>query len=288
MSLQDKIIVITGSTRGYGFAVAQEALEAGATVIISGRSQASVDAALEKLAAYALRVMGIPCDVSVEAQVHALADQVVERFGRMDIWVNNAGLSSAAGRIYEFPPEAFERIFRINCLGAVHGTQAALKHMLPRGKGVIAFTYGNGSFLRPASPTGPYGASKAWITSFTRTLAKDLKGRGIRVFGFSPGMMWTDMLTAPTVIGEAGKEMLKNYGFVLRFLGQPPEKPARKFVQMLGGLNKDFVEYRVFKPWTPFLGLLKVGWENLTHTGTTPEFELDFEPAYRFERKQER
>ncbi len=283
MTLHEKIMVITGSTRGYGLAVARQALQAGATVVISGRSQASVDAALEQLAAYAPRVAGIPCDVSVEAQVHALADQVAERFGRIDIWVNNAGYSAGAGRIYEFPPETFERIFRINCLGAVHGTQAALKHMLPRKEGVIAFTYGNGSFLRPASPTGPYGASKAWLTSFARTLAKDLQGSGIRVFGFSPGMMWTDMLTAPTVIGEAGKEMLKNYDFVLRFLGQPPEKPARKFVHMLGRLNKDFVEYRVFKPWTPFLGLLKVAWQNLTGTGETPEFELNFEPAYRFE-----
>ncbi len=283
MTLKDKIIVITGSTRGYGFAVAREALAAGATVVISGRSRSSVDAALEKLSEYAPRVHGTPCDVSVEAQVHALADQAVERFGRIDIWVNNAGFSSAAGRIYEFPPEDFERIFRINCRGTVHGAQAALKHMLPRGEGVLAFTYGNGSFLRPASPTGPYGASKAWITSFTRTLAKDLKGSGIRVFGFSPGMMLTDMLTAPTVIGEAGKEMMKNYGFVLRFLGQPPAKPARKFVQMLGNLNKDFAEYRVFKPWTPFVGLLKVGWENLTGRKEEPAFELRYEPAYRWE-----
>lgn len=95
----------------------------------------------------------------------------------------------------------------------MHGTQAALKHMLPRGEGVLAFTYGNGSFLPPASPTGPYGASKAWLTSFTRTLAKDIKDSGFRTFGFSAGMMLTDMLTARAVIGERGKEMMKNYGF---------------------------------------------------------------------------
>ena len=283
MTLQDKIMVITGGTRGYGFAVTREALAAGATVIISGRSQGSVDGALEKLTEFGDRIHGIPCDVSVEAQVHALADQVVARFGRIDIWLNNAGFSPAAGVIHEFPPQAFEQTFRVNCLGAVHGTQAALKHMLPRGAGVLAFTYGNGSFLRPASPTGPYGASKAWLTSFTRTLSKDLQGSGIRIFGFSPGMMLTDMLTAPAVIGEQGKEMMKNYGFVLRFLGQPAEKPACKFVHMLGGLNKDFVEYRVFKPWTPFLGLLKVGWQNLTGKKSTPEFELTFEPPYHFE-----
>lgn len=272
--LQKKIMVITGSTRGYGFAVAQVALQAGATVIISGRSRASVQTAQEKLTAYASQLVGIPCEMTNESQVHALADQVVEQFGRIDIWVNNAGCSSAAGRIFEFDPEEVLRIFRINDLGTMYGTQAALKHMLPRQAGVLAFTYGNGSFLRPASPTGPYGASKAWMTSFTRTLAKDLKGTGIQVFGFSPGMMWTDMLTTPTVIGEAGQDMLKNYGFILRMLGQPADPPARKFVKMVADLKKEFVEYRVFKPWTPLLGLMKIAWENLTGRKDEPEYIL--------------
>ena len=162
----------------------------------------------------------------------------------------------------------------------MYGTQAALKHMLPRQVGVLAFTYGNGSFLRPASPTGPYGASKAWMTSFTRTLAKELKGSGIQVFGFSPGMMWTDMLTTLTVIGDAGQEMLKNYGFVLRMLGQPADPPARKFVQMIADLKKEFVEYRVFKPWTPLVGLATIAWENLTGRKVEPKYIFHTKEPY--------
>ena len=100
--------------------------------------------------------------------------------------------------------------------------------MLPRKQGMLVNIYGKGSFLRPASPTGLYGTTKAWLTSFTRTLAKELKGTGVQILGFSPGMMTTDMLTSPRVVGERGKEMLKNFGFVLRFLGKPAKICCRE------------------------------------------------------------
>jgi hypothetical protein len=97
---------------------------------------------------------------------------------------------------------------------------------------------------------------------------------------FSPGMMLTDMLTSPTVIGERARDRMKNFGFVLRFLGKSPNEPARKLVRILEKNNKEFVEYHVIKPWSPIFGLIRVGWENLTKTGKTPEFELHYEQGY--------
>jgi glucose 1-dehydrogenase len=281
MQLKDKIIVITGSTRGFGLATARACLAAGATVVITGRSQEAVDRTLNGMQAPG-RTAGFIVDVREEAQVHHLAAQVIQKFGRFDIWINNAGYSSAAGMVLDMNPREALEMFMANDLGAMHGTQAALKHFLPRKAGLLVNIYGNGSFLRPATPMALYGTTKAWLTSFTRSLANENQGSGVQILGFSPGMMTTDMLTSPRVVGEKAQAQLKNFGFVLRFLGKPPEAAAAELVKALSSQRREFVEVKMFKPWTPLLGLLRVGWENLTKTGKTPEFTLTNEPAYEF------
>ncbi len=284
--LHDQVIVITGSTRGFGYALAREALQAGAIVVVSGRSRESVQRALDGLQAVPSRVTGVPCDVSDEDQVHALADAVVAAHGRIDVWVNNAGFSAGAGRILDMSPQDALTMFRVNDLGTLHGTQAALKHMLPRGRGTLVNLYGAGSFLRPSSPTGLYAATKAWVASFTRTLAGEMEDTGIRIIGFSPGMMLTDMLTRPTVVGGEGQAMMKRYSFVLRLLAQSPEVAARKLVRILTSNQKDFREYRLFKPWTPLLGLIRMVWENLSGGGQEPELELQIREVYRWNERR--
>ncbi|GAB4486346.1 MAG: SDR family oxidoreductase [Anaerolineales bacterium] len=283
-TLNDKIIVITGSTRGFGFATAQACLAAGATVVITGRSAEALERALSRLNTPE-RASGFIVDVRDEAQVHRLAAQVIEKFGRFDIWVNNAGYSAAAAMVLDMNPREALEMFLANDLGAMHGTQAAMPHFLARRAGTLVNIYGNGSFLRPATPTALYGTTKAWLTSFTRSLAKENAGSGVKILAFSPGMMTTDMLTSPRVVGEKAQAELKNFGFVLRFLGQPAEVPARKLAELLAAQRKPFMEYRVFKPWTPLLGLLRVAWENLTKSGQAPAFTLQNEAAYRFQEK---
>lgn len=278
--MKDQVVVITGSTRGFGYAIAAAMLRAGAKVVVSGRSQAGLQKAIEELQGLG-QVTGFTCDVREEKQVYALARRVVEQFGHLDVWINNAGYAASAGRIVDTPPQQAVDMFLSNDMGTLYGSRAALQLMEKAGQGTLVNIYGNGSFLRPASPTALYGATKAWIASFTRSLAKESAGSGIRIVGFSPGMLLTDMLTAPTVIGEHGRQMLKNYAFVLRFLAGPPQKAADKLVSVLQTNRKPFIEVRLFKPWTPMLGLLRVGWENLTKTGKTPEFELKFEPEYK-------
>lgn len=280
MKLKNKVVVVTGSTRGYGYAIAESFLEAGAIVAVTGRSQQAVDSALASLQPKG-RVSGFVMDVGEEEQVYKLVDDVVKEFGHIDIWINNAGYSNAAGMMLDMNPQDALDMFLSNDLGLLRCTQAIMHYMLPRKQGLLVNIYGNGSFLRPASPTGLYGATKAWVTSFTRSLAKELKGSGIQILGFSPGMMTTDMLTSPIVIGERGKEMLKNFGFVLRFLGQPAKYAADKLVKSVASNRKEFSEIKLFKPWTPLLGLIRVGWENITKTGKTPEFKLHYQETYR-------
>ncbi|MEZ0395763.1 MAG: SDR family oxidoreductase [Anaerolineales bacterium] len=276
-TIKDKVVVITGATRGFGYAIAEAMLKAGATVVISGRKPEALEKALNGLQAWG-PVSGESCDVRDEAQVYALARAAVARHGRMDIWVNNAGYSAAAGRVLEMDPAEALDMFKVNALGTLYGAQAAVRH----GAKVLVNLYGAGSNGKASSPTGLYAASKAWVTSFTRTLAKEMAGTDLQILAFNPGMMLTDMLTRPVVVGERGREMMKPYGFVLRFLARRPEQSAEELVKVLSGLKKPFTEYRVLKPWTPFLGLLRVTWENITHSGQTPAFELQFKEPYRF------
>jgi NADP-dependent 3-hydroxy acid dehydrogenase YdfG len=279
-SLKDKVVVITGSTRGFGYAIAEAMLKAGAKVVISGRSEDALQKAIASLQKLGM-VKGQACDVKEEKQVYALARFAVQSFGHIDVWINNAGYSSSAGWMMEMHPEQAIDMFLANDMGTLYGSQAALHFMMKQQEGTLVNIYGNGSFLRPASPTGLYGATKAWLTSFTRTLSKEISGSGVRLIGFSPGMLLTDMLTNPTVIGEHGKETMKRYSFVLRMLGNDPKKAAQKLVETIASNKKEFTEYRMIRPWTIMLSLLRMQWENLTRTGKTPEYTLHYEDPYK-------
>ena len=278
--MKDKVVVITGSTRGYGYAIAEAMLNAGATVVISGRSQDALTRATTSLEALGI-VKGQLCDVRNEEQVYALARIAVQSFGRIDVWINNAGYASAAGLMLETPPHQALDMFLANDMGTVYGCQAALHFMTPRKEGTVVNIYGNGSFLRPASPTGLYGGTKAWVASFTRSLAREIAGSGAKLIGFSPGMMLTDMLTNLVVIGQHGKEMMKRYSFVLRLLGNDPQKAAKRLVETIANDKRQFTEYRMLRPWTIMLRLLRVWGEDLTKTGQTPKYTLRFEDADR-------
>jgi NAD(P)-dependent dehydrogenase (short-subunit alcohol dehydrogenase family) len=280
MDLKDKIVVVTGSTRGFGFAIAGSMLEAGAVVAITGRGNEPIRRALDLLQPKG-RVSGFMLDVRNEEQVYKLVREVIEQYGHIDVWINNAGYSNAAGWMLDMDPQEALDMFLSNDLGVLYCTQAIMQHMLSRKQGLLVNIYGNGSFLRPASPTGLYGATKAWITSFTRSLAKEVNGSGVQILGFSPGMLLTDMLTSPVVVGERGREMLKNFAFVLRFLSKPPKYASDELVKTIARNRREFAEVRLFKPWTPLFGLLRVRWEDLTKTGKPPEIVLTYREPYR-------
>lgn len=271
--LKDKVVVITGATRGFGYSIAETMLKAGAIVVISGRSEETLTKAIATLQDAGL-VKGQLCDVREESQVYALARFAVQSFGQIDIWINNAGYSSGAGLMLETPPEQAIDMFLANDMGTLYGAQAALHFMRPRKSGTLVNIYGNGSFLRPASPTGLYGATKAWITSFTRSLAKEIRGSGVKLIGFSPGMMLTDMLTHPVVIGEHGQEMMKRYDFVLRSLGDDPQHAAQKLVEIIANNKNEFIEYRTLRPAKIMLRFLRAWSQDMTRTGKTPDYTV--------------
>jgi NAD(P)-dependent dehydrogenase (short-subunit alcohol dehydrogenase family) len=192
-----KHVVVTGSTRGFGFGLAEALLERDCTVSISGRTRTSVDLALKELSAgyQAERMMGQPCDVSDFDQIAALWDASKERFGQVDIWINNAGIAHPLMDIQEMTPAQVAAVIETNLLGAIYGSQVALTGMLAQGFGSIYVTSGHGGDGRKQDGLSLYGTSKAGLRYFTDSLMIETKDSPVLVGELRPGMVVTDLLT---------------------------------------------------------------------------------------------
>lgn len=279
MTFEGKVVVITGSTRGFGHAVARALLARGARVVISGRKQETVDRVVAQLAG-AGRVSGLACDVSEIEQVQALARHALQQFGRIDVWINNAGMTPTAGGVLDFPPEVALQTIRVNCLGTLHGAQVALAVMKQQGAGTIVNLYGRGSDLRPATPSGLYGATKAWIASFTRTIAAEYKDLPIQIIGFSPGMMTTDMLDVREVVGAQVAGQMRNFPMVVKALSNPPEAPAAELARLLEVNDKRFVEYRLMSGFRLLKMLSRLAWIGMNRKARPAEQTFSVLPAW--------
>ena len=137
--MSTKHIVITGSTRGIGLGLADAFLSRGCSVTISGRGKEAVEKTVADLKSRrdAERIFGLACDVTIPEQLQVLWDQSVQKFGRVDIWINNAGLSGEQGQVWELSPEQAQIPIQTNVLGTIYGAQAAMNGMLAQGFGSI-------------------------------------------------------------------------------------------------------------------------------------------------------
>lgn len=196
MLLADKVAVITGGTRGIGFAVAEKYLEHGASVALFGSRQETVDKALDKLAKQypKERVMGLCPDICSYSEVEAALQKVKDTFGRVDIMVNNAGVS-ARESIYDYKPEAFAGITDLNINAVFYCAKAAAAIMKEQGGGVILNTSSMVSLYGQPSGSG-YPASKFAVNGLTKSLARELGRDNIRVNAVAPGVTRTDMVAA--------------------------------------------------------------------------------------------
>jgi NAD(P)-dependent dehydrogenase (short-subunit alcohol dehydrogenase family) len=226
--LDGKVAVITGSSRGLGLAIAQAFAAAGAAVVLAARSQVAVDKAAGELVAAGRSATGLAVDVSRREQVEALAEHAVATFGRIDIWVNNAGTAGPYGPTMDTAPAAFEQVVNTNILGVYYGSHAAMRRLQAQGSGKLINMLGHG-WKGPVPWQNAYSASKAWVRSFTLALAEETKTCGVGVFAFNPGMVLTELLTDVEVI-EGSEERLKRFPTVVRMWARPPAVPAAKAV----------------------------------------------------------
>ena len=192
--LKGKTAIVTGGTRGIGFAIVKKYLENGANVVLAGSRQESVEKALKQLSAYEGRIMGIWPDLCDPEAVARDFAAVKERFGRVDILANNAGVSSRTS-LYEYTLEEFSKIMEINVKAVFVCSQAAARIMKEQGGGVIINTSSMvGEYGQP-SGCG-YPASKFAVNGLTKSLARELAKDQIRVNAVAPGVTRTDMVAA--------------------------------------------------------------------------------------------
>ena len=192
--LKGKTAIVTGGTRGIGFAIVKKYLENGANVALAGSRQESVEKALKQLSAYEGRIMGIWPDLCDPEAVARDFAAVKERFGRVDIRANNAGVSSRTS-LYEYTLEEFSKIMDVNVKAVFVCSQAAARIMKEQGGGVIINTSSMvGEYGQP-SGCG-YPASKFAVNGLTKSLARELAKDQIRVNAVAPGVTRTDMVAA--------------------------------------------------------------------------------------------
>ncbi|WP_312651930.1 SDR family oxidoreductase [Proteiniclasticum sp.] len=225
-----KKVVITGSTRGIGYTMAMEFLRAGCSVTLSGRGEALKPQAEALLKPFEGKYIYVPCNVQDKKSIKALWDVSAEKWGRIDIWINNAGQNTPHVFSWETEEDFTESVINTNLLGIIYGSQVAAKEMVRQGQGAIYSMEGLGSNNMIQVKTILYGTTKHALTYFMKGLAKELEGTGVIAGRLSPGMMLTDFITKMPDGGTA--ELFENRQFrkVFNTLADRPETVAKFFI----------------------------------------------------------
>ncbi len=252
-----KTVVITGSTRGIGYGLADAFLGLGCSVAVSGRTLAAVDAAVARLRAKhdATRVYGFACDVADYAQVEALWAAAQKQFGQIDIWINNAGVAHAISDFEKLTPEQMKTIVETNVLGAMHGSRVALAGMRAQGYGSLYNMEGLGSSGgRQVQGLSIYGTTKAALSYLDDALMLQTKGTPIIVGALQPGMTVTDMLTRQY---EGRPEDWERFKRILNILADRVEVVAPWLAQKVLANTRGGVRFQFLSPG-------KIAWRFLT------------------------
>ncbi|SNY66852.1 SDR family oxidoreductase [Paractinoplanes atraurantiacus] len=179
------VVVVTGGTRGIGQGLVRSFARLGADVAYCGRHVTEAPDG----------ILAVTADVTVREDVRKLWDATVDRFGRVDIWVNNAGLSTSRRPLWELPPAEIDAVVGVNLGGTLQASAVVLEAMLAQGHGALWNMEGLGSTGQIVAGLTPYGATKRGLTYATLAMAKELKGTPVKACLLSPGMVVTDLLT---------------------------------------------------------------------------------------------
>ena len=273
--LEEKTAVITGSSRGLGFAIAKAFAEQGANVVLAARTEETLNSAVAELRNQGYKAEGFVCDTAKLEDVEKLARSAVSTFGRFDIWVNNAGVGAPYGLTMSISPERIKQVVDTNIMGVYYGSHVAMRQFLAQGSGKLINLLGRGD-SGPVPYQNPYASSKAWGKNFTKGLAKEYTGTVVEVMAFNPGLVISEMLTQVDVI-DGFQDKVLPLNSVIRFWGNPPEVPAQKVVWMASsatdrrnGLMVNFLSFGQM-----MLGVGKEIWRWITRAPiTTPTIQV--------------
>ena len=191
--LRGKVVMITGASRGLGRALTLACAEEGANLVITSRSAESFEPVAKEAEGRGVEVLALPADISRSTHVERLVDAAVERFGRIEVLINNAGLLGPRVPIEEYPEDEWRKVLEANLTGPFLLTKAVIPYM-SEGGSIINITSGVSIEGRPR--WGAYSVSKFGLEGLTQILAAELEERGVRVNSVDPGSMRTEMRAA--------------------------------------------------------------------------------------------
>lgn len=222
---EGQVAVVTGGASGVGLALARQLLEAGARVAIVDRDEAALDRALEGLDA--CDAIGVAADVAQEADVRRYVDTALRKFGRIDLFHNNAAIVGPQSSLLEFRMEDFELIFAVNVRGVLLGMQAVARAMRDQGGGTMVNTasVSGQRSSRAEAGLGVYGASKAAVIRMTQQAALEFAPLGIRINAICPGPIDTPLLRS-TFLVDGRTEAQAEAALKQHFLNQPLRRAA--------------------------------------------------------------
>ena len=190
MKLEQKNVFITGSSRGIGLAIAHKFASLGANVVLNSRGEISEEL-LAEFKPYGVKVLAISGDVSDFADAQRMVDQAIEELGSVDVLVNNAGITQDT-LMLKMTEEDFEKVLKVNLTGAFNMTQSVLKPMIKAREGAI-INMSSVVGLMGNIGQANYAASKAGLIGFTKSVAREVANRNVRVNAIAPGMIESDM-----------------------------------------------------------------------------------------------
>ncbi len=226
MRLKGKVIVVTGSTRGIGRAIAEECAKDGARVVICSRQESAVKQTHEAFEQQGFKVSGIAVDVSAQSDLERLLQHAIETWGRVDVWINNAGLSGGYRPLQEMSPEEITNIVHVNLTATLQACRLIIPYFIQNGGGVVINISGKGG-RGDASPfMTTYAATKAAVTSLTKSLAQENKAHPISIHSVVPGMVETDFYQDVKTSREL-EASTQSLPYVLKAFGVPLDVAGR-------------------------------------------------------------
>ncbi len=241
--MDKKTVLISGSTRGIGFALAAEFLKLGHRVIINGRSEISVNEAIMKLKNISDSVFGIKGNIIDAETYEEFIKKGVARFGRIDIWINNAGIPQEHKLFWEITNDGMKQLIDTNIYGLLLGTKYAIIFFKKQGFGKIFNMQGFGSNGKIMNKLTLYGTSKRAVNYFTKSVGKELKNTNVQIGTINPGMVRTDFLNAG--MNHATEDEQARYEKVYRILAEDADVVAKYLVRriLISHKNRDHIKF---------------------------------------------